>query len=147
MKNEINAFKEEHKWARPNSKPVQELERVAMATAFRKLYDAFCSDSKCWPMHITGQVWLVCDRDWSNKVVNDTMAECFLREPEDNKANDDENPRATEVVSTENAVIPVEENPGAAEVDMSGNAVGPVKENPGAPEVDMAEDQDGGFDA
>mmetsp|Transcript_22835 Transcript_22835/g.41502 ORF Transcript_22835/g.41502 Transcript_22835/m.41502 type:complete len:136 (-) Transcript_22835:54-461(-) len=93
------------------------------------------------------RVWLVCDRDWSNKVVNDTMAECFLREPEDNKANDDENPRATEVVSTENAVIPVEENPGAAEVDMSGNAVGPVKENPGAPEVDMAEDQDGGFDA
>jgi hypothetical protein len=97
MKNDINAFKEEHKWARPNSKPVQELERVAMATAFRKLYDAFCSDSKCWPMHITGQVWLVCDRDWSNKVVNDTMAECFMREPEDNKANDEEIPGDTEV--------------------------------------------------
>jgi hypothetical protein len=56
-------------------------------------------------MHITGQVWLVCDRDWSNKVVNDTMAECFMREPE--------------VDMTENAVGPVEENPGAPEVEMA----------------------------
>jgi hypothetical protein len=49
-------------------------------------------------MHITGQVWLVHDRDWSKKVVNATMADCFGLVPEDKEANDEENPGATEVV-------------------------------------------------